>query len=808
MASLIPGYEYDIFISYRQKDNKLEGWVSTFVEHLKCELEATIKEDISIYFDENPHDGLLETDDVDESLRDKLKCLIFIPVISRTYCDTRSFAWEHELKAFIEQASRDRFGLKVTLRNRNVATRVLPVRIHELDMNDTKLCEETLGGILRGVEFIYKSAGVNRPLRAIEDNPGDNIYKTYYRDQINKVANAVAEIIYSMKSGCEPGESIKSSDQRYSEISAGGKDRFRGNLSFYKPVSKILISLLVIICLTGALIVYRYIYQPGREKIFAFVPLKIPENDSALNVAADNLIETVYSKLDNIKGISTVSRFRMEQCRDEEQLNSLIKDSGTDYMIVGNFRKEGSGTALWIELITRGENKRLWSKEYKWDEKMISLFAKDVAGAVVLNLKKRITPGELALIGKEPTLNSNALYNYITGNRISNDAILSYLLGNKMLDLTSIKSAIENFDKAVSFDTMFAEAYAGRAMARSWGYYLRQLDTSHIDKCLADIKKARQISQTIPETENALGFYYYYCINNPDSALIHFARAASLAPGDYKPLFYMALVYRKMGEWDKSQQMMRKVVSLKPKESVFLTNIGLSYNYLHKFDSALIYHQAAIDALPSWYAPYMNKIETLILKYGNTSEAWPVYRKVVGETGNTLPELQIRMLILDKEYREALNTAVQAKGSDFKIGGNRYLSLAQIYTFLNDNETAAKYIDSSLVSFKENLPYDFNNYLLHGSMGIAYAMKGDRSDALEEGRIAMELAEKNILDKLDTGIILAMIHIILGDPDRAFPIIEDLLKGPSCFSSKLLMLDPVWKPLYSRQEYLNFIKNY
>jgi hypothetical protein len=61
MASLIPGYSYDIFISYRQKDNKYDGWVTDFVDHLKRELESTFKEDISVYFDINPHDGLLET---------------------------------------------------------------------------------------------------------------------------------------------------------------------------------------------------------------------------------------------------------------------------------------------------------------------------------------------------------------------------------------------------------------------------------------------------------------------------------------------------------------------------------------------------------------------------------------------------------------------------------------------------------------------------------------------------------------------------------------------------------------------------
>ena len=57
MPSIIPGYQYDIFISYRQKDNKLDGWVTEFVNTLKNEIDATFKEDISIYFDENPHDG-------------------------------------------------------------------------------------------------------------------------------------------------------------------------------------------------------------------------------------------------------------------------------------------------------------------------------------------------------------------------------------------------------------------------------------------------------------------------------------------------------------------------------------------------------------------------------------------------------------------------------------------------------------------------------------------------------------------------------------------------------------------------------
>ena len=59
-----------------------------------------IKEPLSIYFDKNPYDGLLETHNVDKSLERKLKCLIFIPIISQPFCDTKSFAWQREFVAF------------------------------------------------------------------------------------------------------------------------------------------------------------------------------------------------------------------------------------------------------------------------------------------------------------------------------------------------------------------------------------------------------------------------------------------------------------------------------------------------------------------------------------------------------------------------------------------------------------------------------------------------------------------------------------------------------------------------------------
>ena len=116
MPSIVPGFEYDIFISYRHNDN-LDGWVTDFVQNLEKELKGTLKDSVSIYFDYNPHDGLLETHNVDKSLEGKLKCLIFIPILSQTYCDQKSFAWQHEFVAINKTAREDQFDRDIKLGN-------------------------------------------------------------------------------------------------------------------------------------------------------------------------------------------------------------------------------------------------------------------------------------------------------------------------------------------------------------------------------------------------------------------------------------------------------------------------------------------------------------------------------------------------------------------------------------------------------------------------------------------------------------------------------------------------------------------
>jgi tetratricopeptide (TPR) repeat protein len=328
MASLIPGYNYDIFISYRQKDNKHDGWVTEFVENLKGELESTFKEEISVYFDVNPHDGLLETHDVNASLKEKLKCLVFIPIISRTYCDPKSFAWEHEFKAFVDQASRDQFGLKVKLPGGNVASRVLPIRIYDLNIADFKFCETVLGGVLRGVEFIYSEPGVNRPLKP-DDDEKMNLNKTKYRNQINKVGNAIQEIISGLM--IEPvtpaNERIQNTEQVkdfYQQEHHPGKE----NPSKFSTAKLLLGVTTLAILIIAAVLIYPKIFKrdtlerlraSGERISVAVMPFQNLTNDTLLNVWQNGIQNILITSLSNSEELRVKSL---------ELITSLLQNNG------------------------------------------------------------------------------------------------------------------------------------------------------------------------------------------------------------------------------------------------------------------------------------------------------------------------------------------------------------------------------------------------------------------------------------------------------------------------------------------------
>lgn len=445
MSSLIHGFEYDIFISYRHNDNR-SGWVTEFVAALQEELAATIKEPVSVYFDTNPHDGLLETHNVDKSLEGKLKCLIFIPILSQTYCDPKSFAWQHEYCAFNKLAQGDQFGRDIKLSNGNVASRILPVKIHELDAEDKSTIENEIGGVLRAIEFIYKESGVNRPLLS-NDSLDKNLSKIIYRNQVNKVANAVKEIISALKNPAQPPRTTN--NQQLTTKSSKLKPKF------------ILVGAFVLLSIIAAYFLYPKFIPAAKatesiDKSIAVLPFIDLSEAKDQGWFSDGLTEEILNSLAHINELKVISRTSSFAFKNKNLRIETIADSlKVNYIVEGSVRKSDQGFRITAQLIRAKDGFHIWSNTYDRSSNDIFILQQEIATRIAQALNISLDEKALDQMQWAGTTSAEAYLAFLKGRELDGNAHSN----GRFIELAELKKANVFYEESVKRDPDFINPY-------------------------------------------------------------------------------------------------------------------------------------------------------------------------------------------------------------------------------------------------------------------------------------------------------------------------------------------------------------
>ena len=604
MSSIIEGYNYDIFISYRQKDNKHDGWVTKFVEELKGELEATFKEDVSVYFDENPHDRLQETHNVDKSLEDKLKCLILIPILSQTYCDPASYAWQYEFLPFLRMVENNPFGKDVKLRSGNVASRILPIRIHNLEPEDVKLFEKETGSVLRAMDFVFSTAsGVNRPLQSDEDRPNDNLNKTLYRDQINKVAHAIKEIILGMKA--EPVREVKEKDQPREAFNKVKAEEIKELKK--KPAKAVDRKILYTVSAVAILVVAAILAYP---KIFKRDTLeRLRSSDERISVAVMPFQNMTNDTMKNYceKGIQTLITNNLSDnndilVRQTDVINSLLQGKGiTNYSSLtpsfasGISRKLNADIVLTGNIIPAGPNVRLTAqlinsitkeilKPFQVEGPNNEEYLLQMADSLSFKIKDYLI---ISILEKE-------LPRYFEpniGSTKSPDALRNFTEGQNAFMRVDYPEAIERMLAAIKVDSNYtlAKVYLSMAyynqymydLSKKWSLSsyekrdrLNRMDKATSEWCYAInfgtpnemlkyLKNAIELDDQQPDIYYNIGNIYNH-INQYDKAIPEYEKSLEIfKKWDTKPMWaasYTALgfAYHKMGQYKREKRLYKK----------------------------------------------------------------------------------------------------------------------------------------------------------------------------------------------------------------------------------------------------------
>ena len=634
MVSIIPGFEYDIFISYRHKDNKYDGWVTEFVANLKKELEATFKEDISIYFDTNPHDGLLVTHNVDKSLEGKLKCLIFIPIISQTYCDPKSFAWQHEFCAFNKMAKEDQFGRDIKLGNGNVASRILPVKIHDLDAEDKALLENELGGVLRPIDFIFKTAGVNRPLRANEDHPQDNLSKTFYRDQINKLANAIRELLNGLKNPVAVSADQRSSKSKWVEPSI-------------KPKIKKRLAWMAVFALALAVTLY-FLYpwiMPGSEngydKSIAILPFENLSGDPAQEYFSDGIAEEILNALAQIEDLKVPGRSSSFIFKGKAvDLREVGEKLNVSTVLEGSVRRQGNRVKINAQLISVKTGYQLWSQQF--DRSLDDVFAiqEEIALAITQKLKVTLLQSEKLEIREGLTTNKEAY-----------DA---YLKGRYFWNRRQLKESEQYFKLAINLDTSFALAYAG--LGETYVLFpLYNLGYPHesMPKAQEAAEKAIQINNSLAAPYAVMAYKNFTYDWNPNEAKRYFEKALQINP-KYAPAHYWYGQFLVSYGLDSLMVIkeMHKAVELDPLNPVAHNSLGFPLMKLKKFNEAIQAFNSGVEFNTRYSVSYVH-IGYCYLGIGKLEEASKAFTKAAQLSNDRAQAALVYCYVKEGKYDQA-----------------------------------------------------------------------------------------------------------------------------------------------------------
>jgi len=738
MPSILPDFEYDIFISYRHNDNR-SGWVTEFVNALQEELAATLKEPLSIYFDKNPHDGLLETHHVDKSLEGKLKCLIFIPIISQTYCDTKSFAWQHEFCAFNKLSKEDPFGRDVKLSNGNVASRILPIKIHDIDSEDKSILESELGGVLRAIEFIYKEAGVNRPLKP-SDNKTDNQNKTDYKNQVNKVANATKELINSFKNPVPLIQKAATSTRTTHKRSTNLK-------------SFLVISASILLLAVAGYFLYPKVFSTNKEtelldKSIAVLLFKNISPDKDDEYFAEGMTEEVINYLAKVSELKVISRTSIEQYKGlSKDIKTIATELGVSHILEGSVRKAGNKFRISVKLIEASKGFQVWSNEYDRDITDILQVQSDISKEVTDALKIVLTESEKTNFDKVAKVELTAYDFYLKGR----NELVNFQIAGPVRGKAQLNKAIDLFKKSLLIDPKFSKTHSGLGLSMLYkgsivggGVY--------IDKALVDSAKLFSDLALQLDNKNDEAYYlqgvYYNDSGNFDKAILNFNKALSINPNHIQALVRLGLI-----------------------SEDFVTGL------------AQIQRAISLDRGPDLIVNLRTLAEvfTTIGVFKNGEEYYKIAAGLDNDS-SSIVRLRANLERANKKYQTALNLINIAYRSDST-------------NWFNADEKA--WILSLMGRYKESLDIRLEwKKLLKGEqatmanrIGYLYSKLGNKEKAYEYFTIAIDNAEEAV--RLNNTYAqwkfahydLAGIYAFLGEKEKAYQYLNEVNKRK---------IQPVW----------------
>ena len=531
------------------------------------------------------------------------------------------------------------------------------------------------------------------------------------------------------------------------------------------------------------------------EKSIAVLPFANFSNDPANEYFADGIQDDVLTNLAKISALKVISRTSVQSYRGQtHNVREIGKALNVATVLEGSVRRDGKRVRINVQLIDASNDQHLWAQVY--DRELTDMFAvqSDLAREIAGALKATLAPGEQERIDRKPTQNSDAYLLYQEAHEIFSRPDRHHD------DLARVEQL---YEKAIRLDPTFALAQARLSHLESWMFYAIEPLLARAQKARVAAAEALRLQSDLPETHLAMGYVYYYVDRNYDAALNEFAIARIGLPNDPGIFRAMAAIQRRQGKWQESSASYAKAVSLDPKDPILLENMGMNYVAVRDYATAARIFDRAAAAAPETFT--IRELRTRVDFYWK-GDLRPLQALLASlpenlDPNGTITLARYNLKMYERKFDELLgildrSPAEKSRGETSAPISKAFLK-ATVYKAMNDEANARANYEEARSKAEKAVQESPEDGPRHALLGLIYAGLDRCDEAKTEGKRAVDsLPEsKDAFDGPILSVSRARIHMMCGDLDTAFALLDRSLQTPSGITIHELRLDPIWDGL-------------
>jgi len=455
---------------------------------------------------------------------------------------------------------------------------------------------------------------------------------------------------------------------------------------------------MVVISLVGALLFARYKTSgaPGEHlKSLAVLPLANLSHDPEQEYFSDGMTEALTDDLAKMATLRVVSRTSAMRYKATKQpLQEIARELNVDGVIEGSVLRSGNRVRITAELIDARTDQHLWGQSYERDLSDVLMLQSEVAQAIALQVRLKLTPEERARLQQGREVNAEAFQAYLRAMSLG---------GSRRPE---IKKAQSYYQYAIQKDPGFAAAYVGLARSyRNLGEFRWLSPPEAYPPAKQAIRKALELDEKdcgAHWTLADLSWRYDWDWETTDRELTN---ALELCPNNAGAHWHKGWYSGWSGRGTDALAEMAKARELDPLLPLLLTGEVMINYHLRNYKAMVeVGRQDVTSDANSWIAHFL-----LGVGYegsGRTLDAIPEYQKAVElSEGDQDPAAGLAHAYAATGRKEEAKKILREWQQQSESNYISPYMIATVYASLGEKDKAFEYLEKAYQERSSDLPY-------------------------------------------------------------------------------------------------------